>query len=183
MRGVEAASGAPSSSAATSAGVAPRQQRLAGAGRVRGDRAPDLGEQADAAGARRPTRSPRTRRARARPCSPGATPADVDALLDGAPLTASTPRTLTTLEALQEDLAKIRRRGYATDNEEHELGVACVATPIFDHAGLPVAAISISGPTPRILQRRRRTSPACSRAPEAVRQQAARRGAWAAAKR
>jgi DNA-binding IclR family transcriptional regulator len=78
-------------------------------------------------------------------------PADVDALLAGAPLTASTPRTLTTLEALHEDLAAIRRRGYATDNEEHELGVACVATPIFDHAGLPVAAISVSGPTPRIL--------------------------------
>ena len=78
-------------------------------------------------------------------------PADVEALLAGAPLTASTPRTLTTLEALSEDLAQIRRRGYATDNEEHELGVACVATPVFDHAGRPVAAISVSGPTPRIL--------------------------------
>ena len=78
-------------------------------------------------------------------------PTDVLTLLDGAPLAPSTPRTITTLPALQDDLAKIRRRGYSTDNEEHELGVACVATPIFDHAGLPVAAISISGPTPRIL--------------------------------
>ena len=68
-----------------------------------------------------------------------------------APLQPSTPRTLTTLDALQDDFTRIRRRGYSTDNEEHELGVACVATPVFDHAGLPLAAISVSGPTPRIL--------------------------------
>jgi DNA-binding IclR family transcriptional regulator len=78
-------------------------------------------------------------------------PQDVEALLGHAPLAPSTPKTLTTLEALQDDLVRIRRRGYSTDDEEHELGVACVATPIFDHAGLPMAAISVSGPTPRIL--------------------------------
>ena len=55
------------------------------------------------------------------------------------------------MAALQEDLAKIRRRGYSTDNEEHELGVGCVATPILDRAGAPLAAISVSGPTTRIL--------------------------------
>jgi len=77
-------------------------------------------------------------------------PAEVEALLGGGPLAASTPRTLTTLDALQEDFARIRRRGFSTDNEEHEPGVACVATPILDGAGLPVAAISVSGPTPRI---------------------------------
>jgi DNA-binding IclR family transcriptional regulator len=77
--------------------------------------------------------------------------ADVEALLGGAPLSASTPRTLTTLKELQEDFARIRRRGYATDNEEHELGVACVAMPILDSTGLPLAAISVSGPTPRMV--------------------------------
>jgi DNA-binding IclR family transcriptional regulator len=76
---------------------------------------------------------------------------DVEALFGDSPLPASTPKTLTNLADLQDDFVRIRRRGYSTDNEEHELGVACVATPIFDHAGLPVAAISISGPTPRIL--------------------------------
>lgn len=76
--------------------------------------------------------------------------ADVEALLGEGPLPASTPRTLTTTEALLEDLARIRRRGYATDDEEHELGVACVATPVLDASGLPLAAISVSGPTPRM---------------------------------
>jgi IclR family acetate operon transcriptional repressor len=75
---------------------------------------------------------------------------DVDALLGGEPLPASTPHTLTTLEALHADLEQIHRRGYATDHEEHEIGVACVATPILDAAGTPLAAISISGPTPRM---------------------------------
>src|SRR3954468_10480857 len=78
-------------------------------------------------------------------------PKDIEALLGDAPLPASTPKTFTSLPALQEDLVRIRRRGYSTDNEEHELGVACVATPILDHAGAPLAAISASGPTPRIL--------------------------------
>ena len=73
-----------------------------------------------------------------------------DAAALPAELPASTPRTLTTLDALREDLARIRQRGYATDDEEHELGVACVAVPILDRAESAVAAISVSGPAPRV---------------------------------
>jgi DNA-binding IclR family transcriptional regulator len=62
-----------------------------------------------------------------------------------------TPRTLVTIEALQDDLKRIRRRGYAIDNEEHEEGVGCVAVPLFDHTGQPCAAMSVSGPSARIL--------------------------------
>jgi DNA-binding IclR family transcriptional regulator len=67
------------------------------------------------------------------------------------PLPRLTDRTITTLDGLEEDLRRIRRRGFAVDNEEHEEGVGCVAVAIFDHSGRAMAALSVSGPSARIL--------------------------------
>lgn len=61
-----------------------------------------------------------------------------------------TPATLTTLEGLRAELVHIRERGYAIDNIENELGVRCVAVPIFNHQSGPIAAISVSGPADRM---------------------------------
>jgi DNA-binding IclR family transcriptional regulator len=63
-----------------------------------------------------------------------------------------TRRTLTTPEALKRSLDRVRRRGYAIDDEEAEEGVRCIGAPIMSEAGHPMAAVSVSGPTSRITQ-------------------------------
>lgn len=55
-----------------------------------------------------------------------------------------TATTITSFEALQEEMALTRDRGYALDNGEHNELVCCVAAPIFDHTGEVKAAISIT---------------------------------------
>ena len=55
-----------------------------------------------------------------------------------------TENTLTSPDALEEDLASVRRCGWALDNEEFGRGILCFAVPIFDHTGNVVAAIGTS---------------------------------------
>lgn len=55
------------------------------------------------------------------------------------------PRTIVTLPHLFEELAAIRRQGYAIDDEEHAIGVRCVAAPVFSASGDVVAAIGVTG--------------------------------------
>ena len=59
-------------------------------------------------------------------------------------LPAFTPNTITNEEQLFQELSEIRKRGYATDQEEETLGVRCVAVPIRNAQGYPTAALSIS---------------------------------------
>ena len=51
-------------------------------------------------------------------------------------------------------LSTIRRRGYAENRHESELGVCSIAAPIRDETGTCVAAMSLAGPTERIDERR-----------------------------
>jgi len=65
-------------------------------------------------------------------------------------LTRFTPRTITSREELKRELDRIRARGYALDEEEHEPDIACVAAPILDHQGGVLASLSVSGPSQRV---------------------------------
>ena len=70
--------------------------------------------------------------------------------LNKAELQKFTSKTLYTPELLQEDLKKIRQRGFAIDDEEHHLNTVCVAAPIFDEAGNVIASMSIAAPKYRM---------------------------------
>lgn len=61
-----------------------------------------------------------------------------------------TPHTITEADALHAELAAIRVRGHSLDAEEKNLGMRCIAAPVFDVNREVVAGISISGPTSRI---------------------------------
>ena len=65
-----------------------------------------------------------------------------------------TPRTITHLVQLKEELVKTQKRGCAVDDEEATLGARCVSTPIFLECGKLVAAVSVSGPTARMASRK-----------------------------
>ena len=60
-----------------------------------------------------------------------------------------TVNTITRKEKLLEELEEIRKRGYSTDNMEHEFGISCVAVPLFGLSGEIIGAVSVSGPSLR----------------------------------
>lgn len=70
--------------------------------------------------------------------------------LDNVELQPYTPSTITDKARLIEEIAKIRKQGYAVDDAERDEGVCCIAAPIKNHDGRTIAAISISGPNTRV---------------------------------
>ena len=63
------------------------------------------------------------------------------------PLPARTPRTLTSKTAIMRELTVVPERGWAIEREEGNIGVSCVAAPIFGPLGDVVAALSVTGPS------------------------------------
>lgn len=80
----------------------------------------------------------------------GLTERVLDRLYDSEELPAPTPYSLSTRAALKSQLAKIRSNGYALDNEELEIGLRCVAAPVYSHDQRLVASVTLAGSASRI---------------------------------
>lgn len=68
------------------------------------------------------------------------------ALLADHGMPATTEHTITSAEVMADELDRVAARGYATDEEEAELGLRCVGVAIRDRRGAPSYGISVSAP-------------------------------------
>ncbi len=75
----------------------------------------------------------------------------VDRYMKEASFRPLTPGSIKDPSELPAILKEIRKRGWAEDAEESETGLTCFGVPIIGENGDPIAAISISGPTTRML--------------------------------
>ncbi|MFW5693069.1 MAG: IclR family transcriptional regulator [Thermoguttaceae bacterium] len=76
--------------------------------------------------------------------------AERDALLPQLRLTRFNEHTITTRKALRGELAQARELGYAVDRGEELDDLRCVAAPVLNHRGYPLASIWITGPASRV---------------------------------
>ena len=78
----------------------------------------------------------------------------VSRILERRGLPRFTEQTIDNPAALREELEQVRQQGYSLDDEEHAIGLRCVAAPIYDQNGKALAAISLSGPKARMVDER-----------------------------
>lgn len=78
----------------------------------------------------------------------------IEQIIEQRELRRFTENTLVDRAELFEEMAAIRSRGAAFDNEEHEKSVRCVAAPVHDAQGRVIAAISVAGPAFRMTPER-----------------------------
>ncbi|MFT3974588.1 MAG: IclR family transcriptional regulator [Amaricoccus sp.] len=83
-------------------------------------------------------------------------PAVVERIVREQGLASFTPKTITDPGRLAAEMAEIRARGWAVDDEERTEGMRCIAAPIFNEFREAVAGVSISGPVVRMDRERGR---------------------------
>jgi len=79
---------------------------------------------------------------------------EVDSVLGKEPLRAHTRHTMTRRLDLKAELAQIRTRGFAIDDEELEDGLKCIGAGIQDYSGRVVGALSLAGAALRLNKKR-----------------------------
>jgi DNA-binding IclR family transcriptional regulator len=75
---------------------------------------------------------------------------EYERVLNGIVFQRVTPKTIPNMVQLRAELEKIRRKGYAVDNEEALLGCRCVSAPILNSDKVAIGALSVSGPVTRM---------------------------------
>ena len=63
-----------------------------------------------------------------------------------------TEHTIVDKDMLRKEVKQVRINGFAVEKEEYRAGVHCVAAPVFDHHNRIAAAVSVSGPSIRMLE-------------------------------
>jgi DNA-binding IclR family transcriptional regulator len=79
-------------------------------------------------------------------------PKERERLIRRLKLTPSTPNTITDKEVFRRECEQIVEQGYATDREEHVLGIRCVTAPIFQRPHQILGCIWVSAPSGRLTE-------------------------------
>ena len=77
-------------------------------------------------------------------------PGETRAIVRRYKLPSFTPRSIVDRDAYLEEVARTRRRGYASEDEEYLVGVDAVSAPVIDHEGQTIGTISIAGVKTRV---------------------------------
>jgi DNA-binding IclR family transcriptional regulator len=80
--------------------------------------------------------------------------AELSQILNNLDFQPITKNTITDQKKFKEHLIRVKRQGFAIDDEENEIGIRCIGSPIYDHAGCLAGALSISGWTITITRKR-----------------------------
>jgi len=79
---------------------------------------------------------------------------EIERILSSTLLESFTARTITDKDDIKNELKVIKKQGFSIDDEEIELGLKCIAAPIFDHLGNVIASISCASPKMRLDEER-----------------------------
>ncbi len=80
---------------------------------------------------------------------------DIKQIFSGVEFTKSTERTHESVESFISELPDVKEFGFGEDNEEQEVGLRCIAVPVYDRFNQVVAGMSISLPTIRFTEEKK----------------------------